>query len=189
MLLLRCCSNRNEPQYTVLSAGVAISKEFAGKKLYYKYLLFRSVQMEYDTPMELIYMAKKPQPDEDNFCFRVLNFSSSFLDVAERDIFDSCIYPYALEQKRSVTGWVTKWVFGESLEPLDLSNEQDHCINAHLQEEYKQIETCEVNNIDEVCRKITSVYKCFSTAKKVNVNQNITKEFDFYPLTSTTSQV
>lgn len=169
-----------------MSCGVSISKEFMGQKLYYRYLLFpSSSDVDYYTPEELLYL-RRPSIDEVTCCFRVLNVGRS---CTEQTIYDSCIYPQVPDSPQNVVSIILSAFSKASFEEINLAGEQELCIREHLKKEFKQIENCEVADINQVYSKIISLFNCLYNAKKAMINQKVNKEVTFYSSTSTTNEV
>ncbi|XP_019852637.1 PREDICTED: uncharacterized protein LOC109582396 [Amphimedon queenslandica] len=170
ILKLEFCPSNIQPEYSVMSCGVAVNRSL--HKLYYKYLLFPY----YKTPVELMFI-KKPQYEEASSCYRVLNISIN-TDIKEKDVFDSCIYPQIPNKEQ---GMISKFLHGASLElPPAIYNNLDFCADVHLQKEYDSIEKCEITDAVEVCKKILSVHHCLSKAIKANIKSTNYKEMPFY---------
>lgn len=150
--------NRNEPDYLIMSCGIAVKKSLEGSKLYYKYLLFPFS----NTPVELIFI-NKAQYDEARYCYRVLDIPRN---ANKKDIFDSCIYP----QEPDVKQWlISKVWYGRSLKDPGKAHDLEFCSEAHLRREYDDIEHCEIGDVNQVWEKILSVHSCSSNAGKANI--------------------
>ena len=104
--------------------------------------------------MELIFI-NKAQCDEARNCYRVLDIPHC---ENGRVIFDSCIYPQEPNKEQK-----------SFLKLPDTSHELMFCAEAHLKREYDNIEQCEIEDINQVCDKIISVYFSSFTAKKANI--------------------
>lgn len=150
--------NRNEPDYLIMSCGVAVKKSLGGRKLYYKYMLFPFS----NTPVELIFI-NKAQYDEAYHCYRVLDIPRN---ADEKDIFDSCTYPQEPDEKQ---GKWNKFWHGESLKDPGKAHDLEFCAEAHLKGEYDDIECCEIGDVNQVCEKILSVHSCLSNTRKANI--------------------
>ncbi|XP_019856423.1 PREDICTED: uncharacterized protein LOC109584956 [Amphimedon queenslandica] len=155
-----------EPEYSIMSCGVAIKRSF--QKLYYKYLLFPY----YKTPAELIFI-QKPQYEEASCCYRVLDVPRN---IDKKEVFDSCIYPQVPDKEQ---GRLSKWWHGTTLKLPASSHSLDFCAQAHLGKEYDNIKQCEIGDAVLVCEKILSVHQCLSKAYKVDTN-SINEEMAFY---------
>lgn len=173
MVYIKSIHKRNEADYLIMTCGVAVKKNLAGTKLYYKYLLFPFL----NTPVELIFI-KNAQYEEASYCYRVIDIPQ----VDEKDIYDSCIYPQKPDKKQ---GRLNKFWYGESLKQPGNLHDMGFCADAHLKREYDEIERCEIGDINQVCEKILSVYQCSTSARKANIKDG--KSDYFYK--STASEV
>lgn len=169
-----------------MSCDVAISREFSGERLFYRYLLFPSASdVDYYTPEELLYL-KHPYIDEVTSCFRVLNVERS---CTEQTIYDNCIYPQVLNNPQHWYSYITSHFSRVSFKPINLPDEQEICIKSHLKDEFRQLENCKIENVFQIHSKIISLFNCLCNAKKANINQKPIKEITFYLSTSTTYEV